>query len=121
MKPISISLKDWLVQTTAKDLEIDENLVNTIISWSYLKVKEKTQTVKSIELSGFGKLLLSETKTKKKIKKKYDFIKSLEARIVNSEDEEKKEQMRTGIATVHKEIEYLKTKLENENCLERHP
>lgn len=120
MKPASISTKDWIVQEVANQLEIEEDLVNKVVSWSYLKAQKKTQEVNSVELSGFGKLLLSETKTKKRIKgleeKLGGYIKALE----RLGEGNKKEAYKKIIEGYVREITYLKSKLKDETCLERH-
>lgn len=61
------SLKDRMVEKTAGELEIDESLVDNVISWSYKKAKEAAHIHKQIELSGWGKLLVSKNKTNKRI------------------------------------------------------
>ncbi len=61
-----MSIKDWLIMQTAKDLEIDENVCDKVISWSYQKAREAAKHANSIELSGFGKLLFSPTKASRR-------------------------------------------------------
>lgn len=114
MKPVSTSTKDWIVSVISKDLEIEESICNTVISWSYLKAKEKTKDVKSIEFSGFGKLLISDNKTKKNIRK-------LEERIIHNTKQLKnpvlshmQDSYINKINKATEEIGWLKTKLEDD-------
>lgn len=69
IKPVNLSLKDWLVDLISKDLEMDSSICNTIISWAFLQAKEATKTDKIIEISGFGKIQVSPKKVERRIKK----------------------------------------------------
>lgn len=120
MKPVSISTKDWLVQGVAKDLEVEESLVNIIISWSYLKAQEKTQEVNSVELSGFGKLLLSEAKTKRRIRDRELKLPGYIRRMEELEEGDKKEMWKKRVEGYKRELAWLKNRLKNETCLEGH-
>lgn len=66
-KPPSVSVKDWLISHTAKELEADEALCEQVVSWVYLKAREAAPSNNSIELSGFGKLIISPGKAKRKL------------------------------------------------------
>jgi nucleoid DNA-binding protein len=68
-KPVNLYLKDWLVGIISKDLEMDEELCNKVVSWAYLQAKEATKTEKIIELSGFGKIQFSKAKYNRRMAK----------------------------------------------------
>jgi hypothetical protein len=68
-KPPSMSMKDWLVSSTANREGIDEAICERVINWAYLKAKEATLVNSSVEFSGFGKIYASTAKTSRKIRK----------------------------------------------------
>lgn len=105
-KPVSSSLKDWLVELVAKEMQIEESLCNKVVSWAYLQAKEATRNNRIIELSGFGKIQISPHKVKKRIEKIQN--------VINREDfpEDKK-------SVLKDRINMLKTKyLDNDVKLE---
>jgi nucleoid DNA-binding protein len=112
MKPVSASTKDWLVELTAKELELDEAICNKVISWAYLKAKEATADKNSIELSGFGKLLVTKGKLGRKIKNMKKYINALQTiSLPAAESEEDKKEIITAIETALVKVETLKQKL----------
>jgi len=72
-----LSLKDKLITDVAEELEIPEELVEKIIHWTFLKTKEATVSCKEIELSGFGKLSISQAKVKRRIKNLHSVLSNI--------------------------------------------
>src|SRR6266542_5706764 len=68
-KPANMSLKDFLILKASQQLEIEECIVDRVISWSFEKANKATQLHSEIEISGFGKMFISQPKTKRRIKK----------------------------------------------------
>lgn len=52
-------------EKVAKDLELSYEEVDEVIDWVYGYSRQMTAKVKEIEFSGFGKILVSQGKTKK--------------------------------------------------------
>lgn len=119
MKPVSISVKDWLIEHTAKDLKMDESLCNKVISWIFLKTKEATETHSSVEVSGFGKFLISPTKIKKRIARCEFNISYFQRKADAETDEEKKALLIKRVAGSQNRMNYLKSRLPEEYELER--
>ena len=61
-------VKDFILRKVSEDLELDHSLVETVISWSFKKANEAVYNKDEIELSGFGKLQLSQAKIRKYLK-----------------------------------------------------
>lgn len=66
-KPDNKSLKDFLIEKVADDLQFPLDIVEAVIGWSYKSANEATKSHKTIELSGIGKLMLSQGKLKKRL------------------------------------------------------
>lgn len=70
-------LKDKLIQYTADETELPEELVESVISWVYKDTNKATALYSQIEISGFGKLLVSKSKLSKRINKFEGITKSV--------------------------------------------
>jgi len=104
-KPYSLPLKDFLVELTAKELGTGEDEVYNVINWIYKDTRDATGIYRQIELSGFGKLIVSEAKVKKRLTKINAIKESLEKR------EEKDINTNKKLATAEQVLEFLNTKM----------
>ena len=66
-KPISMSVKDYLVRTLAVKMMISEKLIETVVNHQFQSANEAMDTNNSIEISGFGKFYFNEKKAKKRL------------------------------------------------------
>lgn len=98
-----MSTKDWLLSSVSEDLGIDEAICDRVISWSYEQAKEATKTVSSVELSGFGKLLVTAGKLNRRLQGKQSLL-DYHLSLPEEEKNHKK------IEALKGEIEYLNTK-----------
>lgn len=64
-----MQVKDQIIKKIAEELQFDVSVVETVISWSFKKANEATKSNKEVELSGIGKLQLSQAKLRKNIDK----------------------------------------------------
>lgn len=65
-KQYNVAIKDYLVAKIAKELDYPESLCDHVIMWAYKDAKLATLTKRSVELSGFGTLLVSSPKIKRR-------------------------------------------------------
>ncbi len=68
-KPENKAVKDFIIENTSRDLKFEQEIVETVISWAFKKANEASHNNKEIEISGVGKLLLSQAKLRKQIEK----------------------------------------------------
>lgn len=66
-KPQNKAAKDFIIEKVSKDLEIAQDVVETVISWAFKKANEATRSNNEVELSGIGKLQLSQSKVRRQI------------------------------------------------------
>ena len=111
-KPINKRLTDFLSLKVSEKTGIPEDICDKVISWSYLKAKEATESNRSIELSGFGKLLLSPAKIKRRIKGQETAIKRVETILSNSPSEKAEIREKINLVGITKKLEFLKNKLD---------
>ena len=60
-------MKDYLVRTLAVKLRIPEKTLDAVISHQFQSANDAMLTNKSIEISGFGKLIFNKKKAEKKM------------------------------------------------------
>ena len=94
-KPSSVQLKDFLITKTSQELDINEDIVDRVISWSYEQANKATLVHSEIEFSGFGNVFISQNKIKRRksrleeirdrIQKKFSDPELTEAQIINYE------------------------------------
>lgn len=65
-KPVSMSVKDYLVRTLAVKILTSEKVIETIINHQFQSANEAMHQNNSVELAGFGKFYFN---TKKAVKK----------------------------------------------------
>lgn len=117
-KPISMSVKDYLVRTLAVKMMISEKTIETVVNHQFQSANEAMDTNNSIEISGFGKFYFNEKKAKKRLedltRKKnlmLEFIASAEA------SEQKKRSSQVTLEKTEALINLLKSKTTYEDQL----
>jgi len=117
-KPISMSVKDFLVRTLAVKMMISEKMIETVINHQFQSANEAMDTNNSIEISGFGKFYFNEKKAKKRLedltRKKnlmLEFIASAET------SEQKKRSSQVTLEKTEALINLLKSKITYEDQL----
>lgn len=117
-KPISMSVKDYLVRTLAVKMMISEKLIETVVNHQFQSANEAMDTNNSIEISGFGKFYFNEKKAKKRLedltRKKnlmLEFLASAET------SEQKKRSSQVTLEKTEALINLLKSKITYEDQL----
>lgn len=81
-KPISLSMKDYLIRKLAVKMMVSEKIIDAVVSHQFQSAQQAMVGNKSVEISGFGKFLFNEKKALKKWEKfhsqKAQFEKMLE-------------------------------------------
>jgi nucleoid DNA-binding protein len=66
-KPISMSVKDFLVRTLAVKMLTSEKTIEAVINHQFQSANEAMDVNNSLEISGFGKFYFNEKKATKRI------------------------------------------------------
>ena len=66
-KPISMSVKDYLIRTLAVKMLISEKTIEAVINHQFQSANEAMDFNNSLEISGFGKFYFNEKKATKRI------------------------------------------------------
>ena len=117
-KPISMSVKDYLVRTLAVKILTSEKTIEAVVNHQFQSANEAMDTNNSIEISGFGKFYFNEKKAKKRLedltRKKnlmLEFIASAET------SEQKKRSSQVTLEKTEALINLLKSKTTYEDQL----
>jgi nucleoid DNA-binding protein len=114
-KPISLSVKNFLIRKLASDMLIPEKTIETVVNHQFGSALNALQLNNSVELSGFGKFVFNKRKAIRAMEK----LRSQEQLFSNilqdnSLSEHKRHSNEIKLENVKKNIEFLKPKL-NEN------
>lgn len=114
-KPISLSVKDYLIRKMAVKLMTPEKTIEAIINHQFQSANEAMHRNKTVEISGFGKFLFNDGKALRKM----DTYKKIEKALLNTLSkpdltEAKKRATLLKLGTTRSNIELLKPRI-NEN------
>jgi len=88
-KPITMPLRDFLIKQVAIEKSLHYSIIDAIITHQFDAANEATHTVKSLELSGFGRFVFSESKAQNQMKKFEQTIFHLERHLQEPDLKEK--------------------------------
>lgn len=111
-KPISMSVKDYLVRIYSVKNMKSERMVDAIISHQFQSINENLDTNDSLEISGFGKFLFNKNKANKTLNKELEKKEFFESQINNlSLSEQKRTSASNKLKDTLETITYIKKKL----------
>ena len=110
-KPVSMSVKDYLIRTLAVKIMVSEKVIETIVNHQFQSANEAMDLHNSLEISGFGKFYFNH----KKALKKLDMLERLKTKMEheltnNLVPEHKRKGAESKYSSLLLFIEYLKTK-----------
>ena len=106
-------LKGVLITRTAIKTLIPEDIVEKVIMFQFKDIKQATYTNEQVEVSGFGKFLISNAKLKKRKEKLEQILEGMKKKIEERPDEIPPKRLAVwGELTraIEERIEYIKTK-----------
>lgn len=107
-----MSMKDWLIRRLAPKMLLSEKTLEAVINHQFQSANEALLNNKTVEISGFGKLIFNQGKAERKMQKYLDIEKAL-LNILTKPDLTEAKQRTTlmKLATTRANIELLKPKL----------
>jgi nucleoid DNA-binding protein len=111
-KPISLSMKDYLIRTLAVKMMVQEKVIEAVINDQFNSANEAMRIHNSVEISGFGKFIFNYKKAQKKMDKMLSQKKLFEGRLKDpSISEQKRNTEMVKLTNVINNINILKPKL----------
>jgi hypothetical protein len=112
-KPLSLSVKDFLIRKMAVKLLTSEKTIETVINHQFTSANSALLKHNSLELSGFGKLLFNVKKANKKFEKMLIQKEILQKQLTNPDvSEKRKETAKAKLDSLEIAIEILKPKID---------
>ena len=68
-KPVSLSVKDWIIRKLAPKMLISEKTIETVINHQFQEANQALTKHKSLEISGFGKFFFNDGKATRQMEK----------------------------------------------------
>ena len=116
-KPISMSVKDFLIRKLAVQLMTSEKTIEAVVNHQFQNANVALQNNETIEISGFGKFYFNKKKAQKKMEKMLSKAALFEKQTNNPElSEQKRKSAANKLANTLVGIETLKPKLHAELC-----
>lgn len=114
-KPYKMSVKDFLISKTARDLEIGRDVVEQVIMSQYKKLNRSIRTQDMLEVSGFGTFYLSQTKLGRRIERHKKHLDRIRQELEEATDVEKITKMADKVEYAEQVMEYFKSRLKPTN------
>lgn len=116
-KPISMSVKDFLIRKLSVQLMTSEKTIEAVINHQFQSANLALQDNETIEISGFGKFYFNKKKANKKMEKMLSKAALFEKQTNDSSlSEQKRTSAGNKLANTLLGIENLKPKLHAEFC-----
>jgi nucleoid DNA-binding protein len=111
-KPISLSMKEYLIRTLAVKMMVSEKTIEAVINHQFNSANNAMKMHNSVEISGFGKFTFNYKKALKKMEKMLSQQQLFQSRIDNPNLSEQKRATETvKLNNVIHNINILKPKL----------
>jgi nucleoid DNA-binding protein len=68
-KPVSLSVKDWIIRKLAPKMLISEKTIEAVINHQFQEANQALTKHKSLEISGFGKFFFNDGKATRQMEK----------------------------------------------------
>lgn len=68
-KPVSLSVKDYLIRKLAVKMMVSEKVIDAVVGHQFRGANEALSRHKSLEISGFGKFFFNDGKARKRMEK----------------------------------------------------
>jgi nucleoid DNA-binding protein len=115
-KPISMSVKDYLVRTLAVKILTSEKTIEAVINHQFQSANEALEENNSVEISGFGKLMFNTKKATKKLEALDAKVKAMEKILADDDISDQRRNAATvTLANTHITISQIKAKLSYES------
>lgn len=115
-KPVSMSVKDYLIRTLAVKMLTSEKTIETVINHQFQSANEALDLNNSVEIAGFGKFFFNNKKAIKRVSQLNNKIVALEKIIADpSTTDQKRRSSQVTIDKARITINELKNKITYED------
>jgi|APGre2960657404_1045060.scaffolds.fasta_scaffold00347_17 nucleoid DNA-binding protein len=113
-KPMSLSVKDYIVRKLAVKMMVSEKVLDAVIMHQFSSANDALKTNMSVEIAGFGKFLFNINKAHRKMEKMLSQRAMFESMLLRPNATEKQlHSAQVKLTNILTDIDILKLKLEN--------
>ena len=111
-KPVSLSVKHFLIRNMSVKMMLQESLIETIVNHQFESAYGALEDPQcfSMEFSGFGKLLFNKKKAIKKLEKQNSQIHTFEQLLLTELSPIRRRNLEMKLSSAKKNLEHLKNK-----------
>lgn len=110
-KPVSLSVKDWIIRNMSGRMMIPERTIETVINTQFEQAYNVMKDGDILEFSGFGKLIFNKKKAVHKLRKYEEIKQAYEKWLEQPLTEQRKKTLEIKLQSVTKDIELLKPRV----------
>lgn len=111
-KPVSMSIKEWLIKKIAITFIVSEKIINNVVTHQFDSANDALVMNKSIEISGFGKFLFNQRKAEKQMDKYISQKTMYENMLLNGDlTQTKRKNTEVRLENTKLNIKFLKPKI----------
>ena len=110
-KPLSLSVKQFLIRRTSVDMAIAEKTVEAVINHQFASMLDAMSNKDSVEMSGFGKFLFNSKKAVRLVRKYTDHKKMNEELLLQDISPQKRRSVMVKLQELEGNIEMLKPRV----------
>jgi len=111
-KPISLSVKNFLIRKMAVDMMISEKTLEIVINHQFGSALDALSKYRTVELSGFGKFVLTQKRVDRAMKKYSSQMEVLNNELAKEDvTEQKRKQVTATMNTVENNINALNKRI----------
>ena len=115
-KPMSMSLKEWIIKRMSISMVISEKVIDQVITHQFDSANDALNTNDSLEISGFGKFLFNTKKANTRYVKLLSMKQSYENILADPFIlDKKRHSTELRMITVTNDIKMLKPKIKEDN------
>lgn len=106
-------LKDTLIKGAAEKTGKSEDIIEKVINFAFSDAKDAAKEYGEVEISGFGKFIISNAKITRKMRRFLDIEEAYILRMKDGDDlsERKQEQLIHRLGLARETIEHLKSRM----------
>ena len=110
-KPITLSVKNFLIRKISSDMIIPEKTVEAIVTHQFAALMDATKRVQSVEMSGFGRFLFNRKKAMQRMVKFMNTKRLYERQLLEDITPARRKSLESKLNSITVNIEALKPKL----------
>jgi nucleoid DNA-binding protein len=110
-KPVSLSIKQFIIRNMSVKMNIQERTLETVINHQFESALNSLDTCNSLEFSGFGKIFFNRKKAIRKIEKLERCLETYNSSLLADISALRKKNLETRILSAKRDLEYLNQRI----------